>query len=96
MTIKVAGVIWYRPETYVRDRATFKDSDKLPITYEAWLRDARELCRRCEVEGYTVFKIDYDAGVFAEWCRRNGLNVDAEGRKAFSNMKAYEYATGGK
>ncbi len=38
--VRVIGVVWYRPEDYYRIRSISEGRDKLPETYEEWIKEA--------------------------------------------------------
>ena len=43
MTVAAFGLSWYRREEFARVRLIMVDRDRLPPTYDAWLRAAKQV-----------------------------------------------------
>jgi hypothetical protein len=85
MHVSMTGIAWYRAEDYARLRALFKDGEKLPDTYEAWLTAAQQLYDKLTAQGHAVVKAEIDPVTFAAWCRTRGMEPDAKARMAYGN-----------
>ena len=92
MRTQAATIPWYRPEDYARLKEMFEDSDKLPDTHGQWLEMAERVVRQMSDQGLRVIKIVIDPDTFPEWCRENDQALDAKGRMAYANRKAFEAA----
>src|SRR5450759_3735807 len=85
MQVKVIGIAWYRAEDFERLKAMFTDGWKLPDTFDSWLEHAQQLCDKLTREGQIVEKAYVDPTAFPEWCRAQGMQMDAQGRMAYAN-----------
>lgn len=65
------------------------DPDKLPRTFKEWQQIAQRAESSIRASGVITIRAMIDPATFPEWCRRNNLKVDAEGRMAFANAEAY-------
>ena len=83
------ALVWYKEEHYKELLELFPDRDRMPRTYQDWLVRAEELVRSIQAEGDTVVKVFIDPVTFPEWCRKKGVEPDAEAR----TRMAIEYAT---
>ena len=94
MQVKVAGMVWYKPENFSRLIAMFEDGKKLHGSYKEWLRDAERGRKKLEADGVRVVCVDIDPNQFPEWCRANGMKLNAEARNKFASLMAYKVVTG--
>jgi hypothetical protein len=94
-SVRIVGMVWYRPETFDVLRAMFEDGDKLPRTYEDWLHKAELGRKQLEASGVKVVCVDLDPEVFRTWCADRGLNIDGAARTEYANSVAYKVAVGG-
>lgn len=92
MQVQVVGIAWYRREHYSALLLMFEDGDKLPGSYDEWLRRAEGTRKGLEAKGVRVVRAYIDPDEFPRWCRSKGLNVDADARMAFSSEIAREHA----
>ena len=94
MQVRVTGMAWYREDTFTRLRAMFEDGDKLHRTYKEWLVAAEAGRKSYESQGIRVICVDIDPDNFPEWCKANGMKLNAEARIKFANVRAYETVSG--
>lgn len=87
--IQIIGIGWYLQKDYPEILRIMTDADRLPQTFKVWQHQADQLERGLIAQGKTVIRAIIDPATFPEWCRRHGLNVDAKGRMAFANERAY-------
>lgn len=92
MTLKIAGLIWYRMEQYDAAMAIMEDRGKLHRTYTEWRLAAEKAEKQARRAGWTTTRAYLDPAEFVSWCRERGLNVDAEARKRFANTVAAQAA----
>ena len=78
------GVAWFTKEDYPALRAVFEDGDKY-ASYEQWEKGAQETERRFQADGYIVERVYIDPDAFPEWCRKEGVGVNREGRMRFAS-----------
>ena len=91
MQVSATGIAWYRAQDYDRLKATFTDGWKLPDTFESWQRSAQNLYDKLTNEGLVVVKAYIDPNTFPEWCRANGMEMNAKARMRFANDCAAEH-----
>jgi hypothetical protein len=94
MQVQVVGIAWYRPDDYREILRIMADRHLLPATYDEWKQQAEGLERQQLGKGVRVVRAVIDPQTFPAWCRRNGLNVDAQARMRFANEEAYRAAQG--
>jgi hypothetical protein len=95
MKVQILAVPWYRFETFARLRAIFDDADKIHGTYEEWFAYADAFRKREEGRGVRVICVDIEPEEFSQWCRANGIKLDADARHRFASVMAYRIVTGG-
>jgi hypothetical protein len=86
--VRAIGIAWYRREDYDRLMSMFPDREKLAGTFDDWLHNAERTYNRLLLEGFVIEKALLDPETFPNWCRANGMKMDAEGRLLY----AREYA----
>lgn len=79
------GLPWYLSDDYPALLALFSDPDKLPKTFDAWLKHAEILEKRLEAAGLKVAKILIQPAPFAQWCEERGVLPDQAARLTFAN-----------
>jgi hypothetical protein len=95
MQVQIVGMAWYRTETFAQLRAMFEDGHKLHRTYKEWFAAAEGGRKKFESQGVRVVCVDIDPNQFPEWCKANGMKLNAEGRNKYASFIAYKVATGG-
>jgi hypothetical protein len=81
--LPVIGVIWIDEGDYAAVRSIFDDGEKMPLTWNEWLRMAEEMKRGLEGYGHVVMRVRIDPGTFADWCATQGVKSSREGRKRY-------------
>ncbi|MBF0400394.1 MAG: hypothetical protein HQL90_06460 [Magnetococcales bacterium] len=87
-TVQAVGIAWYRREDYQALLAIFSDADKLPSSYDDWLKSAENLLKHLDASGTRAVKANIDPNDFPVWCRTRNLDIDASARKRFANEVA--------
>jgi hypothetical protein len=82
------GLPWYLRNDYPALLALFSDPDKLPKTFDAWLKHAETLEQRLQAAGLRVAKILIQPAPFARWCKERGVSPDQAARLTFANEAA--------
>jgi hypothetical protein len=77
------GVYWIDEEDYPTIRELFEDGNKMPLTWQEWLKMAEEMKRGLESYGHVVMRVRVDPHVFSEWCAVQGIGPSREARKRF-------------
>jgi hypothetical protein len=90
MRMQAATIPWYRAEDYARLKEMFEDSDKLPDTHDQWFEMAERIVHQMSAQGLRVIKVVIDPDTFTEWCLKNNQALNAKGRMAYANRKAYD------
>jgi hypothetical protein len=88
------GMTWFYRQDYRRILEVMEDADKLPATYDNWLRKAEAAEREMKKRGHTVVRTMINPDEFVTWCRAQGLKTDAEARKQWANEAAYRQLRG--
>lgn len=86
--IQLMGIAWYKAENYARLRSLFTDSDKLPLTFEEWAKNAESGINHLRSQGYTIVKVDIDPDSFPAWCASHGMEINAKARIKFAGEGA--------
>jgi hypothetical protein len=94
MQTQIAGMAWYQPGTFLRLRAMFEDGHKLHKSYDEWLVAAELGCKTLEAKGIRVVRVDIDPDKFPEWCKSQGLKLNADARTKFANIYAAQMVRG--
>src|SRR5258708_1091568 len=82
--IRGLGIPWYRREDWNAVLAIFVDREKLPSTYQQWLRRAEKAEREFGRKGTIAERIYLDPALFSRWCADRGLKIDAAARMSFA------------
>ena len=82
------GLPWYLCDDYPALLALFSDPDKLPKTFDAWLKHAESLEKRLQAAGFKVAKILIQPAPCAQWCKERGVSRDQAARLTFANEVA--------
>jgi hypothetical protein len=83
-TIRALGIPWYRREDWNALLALFVDREKLPATYDRWLRRAGRTEKEFKRQGTIADRVYLDPAEFAGWCVARGLNIEAAARMSFA------------
>ncbi|WP_299785973.1 hypothetical protein [Ramlibacter sp.] len=84
----MAGLAWFRRESFDEMRSMFEDSQAISPRYEAWLSKAEAAKRQFEMRGIRVVLAYLDPNDFPEWCAARGLKLDARARTNYANWSA--------
>jgi hypothetical protein len=67
----------------------FSAPDKLPATYDGWLKHAELVERQFQKAGFGVAKIWIRPVPFAAWCEERNVSPDQAARLTFANEAAH-------
>ncbi len=84
----VTALPWYTRRDYPALLKLFRDADKLPATYNAWLVRAEQVERQFRRAGFGVARIWIRPVPFAAWCRERNVSPDQAARLIFANEAA--------
>jgi hypothetical protein len=84
----VMGLPWYARADYLVLLRLFRDPDKLPTTYDGWLRRAEATERQLQKAGFGVARIWIRPVPFAAWCKERNIAPDQRARLTFANEAA--------
>lgn len=93
LPVQAVGIPWYNRADYPRILEIMEDAEVLPDTFDQWLQRAEKTREQFLRRGAIVVKAQIEPDAFVAWCRANSRHVDADGRTAFANLVAYQYAT---
>lgn len=88
---RLVGLPWYRRSDYAALLALFTDPDKLPTTFDEWLRHAESIEKQLRTAGLAVVRIWIRPGPFEVWCKERGLQPDQRARLNFANEGARQH-----
>ena len=84
--IRAIGIAWFRnARDFQAIRAASRDGFRLPPSFAAWQRRAEQLRQTLLRQGAIVEQVYLDPGQFTDWCRTNGLDIDANARIRFAS-----------
>ena len=75
---------WLRRDQWALLCSVYADSNELPASYDAWLRDAQDGCIAFMQAGYIVHRVDVDLKQLMTWCERHGRRLDAQAMMYYS------------
>src|SRR4030088_1001002 len=81
----VAALPWYARGDYPALLKMFNDSNKLPATYDAWLKRAELTEEQFQKAGFGIARIWIRPVPFAAWCRARNVSPDQAARLTFVN-----------
>jgi hypothetical protein len=84
----VIALPWYRRGDYAALVRLFSDPDKVPATYDAWLKRAESTERQLQKAGMAVARVWIRPRSFAAWCKQRNVSPDQAARLTFSNESA--------
>jgi hypothetical protein len=77
------GVYWISEGDYPALLKIFADGNKLPRSWNEWLKTAEEMEQGLKAYGHVVMRVHIDPGTFPDWCAAHGTSPGREGRKKF-------------
>ena len=80
---RAIGISWFPEEDYAAIRSISEDGHKMPSTWKEWLKGAEEMEKKAIESGKIVERINIDPDTFPDWCKKNGVGVNREGRHKF-------------
>jgi hypothetical protein len=83
----VIALPWYRRGDYAALLRLFSDPDKVPATYDAWLKRAESTERQLQ-KGMSVARVWIRPRPFAAWCKQRNVSPDQAARLTFANESA--------
>ena len=84
----VIALPWYARGNYSALLKLFNDADKLPATYDAWLKRAELTEKQFQKAGFGIARIWIRPVPFAAWCRARNVSPDQAARLTFVNEAA--------
>jgi hypothetical protein len=93
LPIRAIGISWFREEDYPTLLRLFTDANKMPRTWKEWLEGAEKMEKQVKAQGQNTERVYIDPDTFPDWCRREGVGVNREGRHKFvATSMAAKYA----
>jgi hypothetical protein len=74
---------WYARSDYPVLLRLFSDSNKLPTTYDAWLKRAEGVEQKFQSAGFDIARIWIRPIPFAAWCKERNVSPDHVARLIF-------------
>ncbi len=84
----VIALPWYRRGDYATLLLLFSDPEKLPGTYNVWLKRAESTERQLQKAGIGVARVWIRPLPFAAWCKQRKMSPDQRARLIFANETA--------
>ena len=85
---RIFALPWYARGEYPALLKLFSDPDKLPATYDGWLKRAELTEKQLQKAGFGVAKIWIRPRPFAAWCKERNVSSDQTARPTFVNEAA--------
>ena len=85
---RIFALPWYARSDYPVLLRLFSDSNKLPTTYDAWLKRAERIEWQFQKAGFGVARIWIRPVPFAAWCKERNVSLDQVARLTFVNAAA--------
>ena len=85
---RIFALPWYARGEYPALLKLFSDPDKLPATYDGWLKRAELTEKQLQKAGFGVAKIWIRPRPFAAWCKEREVFSDQRARLTFANEAA--------
>ena len=85
------GLPWYHCDDYAFLLTLFSDPDKLPGTFDEWLKRAEHVEKQLQVAGFAVVRVWIRPDAFEAWCAERGIPPDQRARLSFANEAAREH-----
>jgi hypothetical protein len=77
------GAYWIKEEDYPALLQLFDDCDKMPASWEEWLKMAEEMEQGLKAYGHVVLRVYIDPATFPDWCVAHGTSPGSAGRRKF-------------
>jgi len=77
------GVYWINEGDYAALLKIFTDANRMPRTWNQWVKIAEEMERGLKAYGHVVMRVYIDPNTFPSWCAGHGTSPGGEGRKRF-------------
>jgi hypothetical protein len=81
--LPAVGVYWIKEDDYPALLTVFDDGNKMPPTWNEWLKMAEEMERGLKAYGHPVMRVRIEPCTFPDWCAAHGITPGREGRKRF-------------
>ena len=81
--LPAVGVYWIKEDDYPELLTVFDDGNKMPPTWNEWLKMAEEMERGLKAYGHPVMRVRIEPSTFPDWCAAHGTTPGREGRKRF-------------
>jgi hypothetical protein len=81
--LAAVGVYWIKEDDYPALLTVFDDGNKMPPTWNEWLKTAEEMERGLKAYGHPVMRVRIEPSTFPDWCAAHGTTPGREGRKRF-------------
>jgi hypothetical protein len=81
--LAAVGVYWIKEDDYPALLTVFDDGNKMPPTWNEWLKMAEEMERGLKAYGHPVMRVRIEPSTFPDWCAAHGTTPGREGRKRF-------------
>jgi hypothetical protein len=82
--VSAMGVAWYTPEMWAQLAAM--PEARIEKSYRDFVRTFERTVREYTAMGLRVEKLMIDVAKMAEWCHRNGYEIDTKGRATYGSM----------
>jgi hypothetical protein len=81
----ISALPWYHRSHYPALLKLFSDPDKLPATYDAWLKRTELAEKQLQKAGFGVARIWVRPVPFAAWSKERNVSPDQAARLTFVN-----------
>jgi hypothetical protein len=81
---RAVGILRVREQDYPDFLSICEDADWLPATWQRFAEFTEKAERSDKAQGYIVERAYIDPLTFPDWCRSQGLRVNAHARRTFA------------
>jgi len=91
----IVSLTWFSKSEHRKLLRKAPDNGELIADYRQWINRMAEIRDRSIEAGAIVVRVPVTVDDMAMWCRRNGYQMDHEGRTAYTQVRAKEMGEAG-
>ena len=91
----IVSLTWFSKSEHRKLLRKAPDNGELIADYRQWLNRMAEIRSRSIEAGAIVVRVPVTVDEMGTWCRRNGYQMDHEGRTAYTQVRTKELGKGG-
>lgn len=88
--LPAVGAYWIKEEDYPALLDVFTDGNKMPRSWNEWLKMAEEMEQGLKAYGHPVMRVYIDPKTFPAWCSAHDTTPGSQGRRKFIAEAVFE------